>query len=117
MRALLIVLIASSVAGANPVLVDSDPDPNVLVEAPRPPPKIPREPFHTRLGWRIGMGKLPIGAFEVSEVGLIQLTGDLQLGARTRAFAEYELLFISANTPPMSPNIDAIGHRGDLGLL
>lgn len=114
MKALLFVLAATSIASAHPVPHDRillvDPDPVVIVEPPPPPP--PPDELHTRLGLRTGVGKLPIGPFAVTAVGLLQLTGDLEIAHRTRTFAEYEFLLLSADPSPMN----GIGHRGSLGL-
>jgi hypothetical protein len=117
-RALLVVLIATSVASAHPVirddvmLVDQNP---VIVVPPPPPP--PADKLHTRLGLRTGVGKLPIGHLEVVAVGLLQLTADIEIAHRTRTFAEYELLLLSAHETPMSESLSGIGHRGSLGLM
>jgi hypothetical protein len=114
-KALLIVLAATSVAHAHPVLVDRDPPPPTIIVAPPPPPP-PAEKLHTRLGWRIGVGQLPIGRLDVIAVGLVQLTGDIEIADRTRTFAEYEFLMLSPNRTMSGPQ-DGIGHRGSLGLM
>jgi hypothetical protein len=112
-KALLILLAATSVASAHPILVDSDPPPPSIIVAPPPPV----EKLHTRLGWRAGMGKVPIGRVEVIAVSLVQLTGDIAIADRTRTFAEYEFLLLSPDKTQMSESLEGIGHRGSLGLV
>ncbi len=115
------LIATTSVASAHPIsydhviLVDSNPPPNLIVAPPPPPP--PAEKLHTRLGWRVGMGKLPFGQLEVSTIELLQLTGDIQLTDRTRTFAEYELMLLTPDGPPMMKSVGGIGHRGSVGLV
>lgn len=111
MKALLVLIAATSVASAHPILVDPGPPPRITVARP------PAEKLHTRLGWRAGMGKLPIDDREITAVGLVQLTADIVIAARTRTFAEYEFLLLSRDEPQMDAPSSGIGHRGSLGLL
>lgn len=123
MKALLLVMVASSVASAHPIGRDDveiarDPDPVLIVEPPPPPrpPRSPAEKLHTRIGLRYGGGKQPIEHRTITSMGVFQLTGDISISDHVRMFADYELLLLDADVP-FATELDGFGHRGSLGLL
>lgn len=143
-KVIVVLLGLAAVAQAHPILVDQrDPDPPpVLLVAPPPPPpppaqpRVPPPPRHTRLGTRGSVGAIPLDGRTVTLLGILQVTGDLEIARRTRVFGEYEFQMMLADRPvvappammsatspsssppssPMASSLESIGHRASIGL-
>lgn len=119
-------------AQAHPAPFDRDGDDRLILireppppPPPPPPPSIivahdpapPAKPRRTWLGVRTGVGSLPLRSVDSLAVGLLQLTGDVELTAGMRAFGEYEFLIVSdQRSDSRMQSRDGVGHRGNLGL-
>ncbi|CAN5917395.1 hypothetical protein BH11MYX3_BH11MYX3_47690 [soil metagenome] len=117
-----LVLAATGTARAHPILIDEHrvEEPPAVVAEPIEMPPLPDEPLHTRLGLRTGAGWFELRHRDVTAVGLLQLTGDLEVDARTRMFGEYEFLILSEAPPehsaPAMDSVAGLGHRFNTGI-
>jgi hypothetical protein len=114
-----VVLAATGAARAHPILIDDRRvnDPPVLVAEPIQPRPEPDESLHTRIGLRTGAGWFELRHRDVTALGLVQLTADLEVTAKTRMFGEYELLILSEEPlDPAMDSVDGIGHRFNTGV-
>jgi hypothetical protein len=104
-KALLALLVCTSVAHAYPVfdLPEDEPvDPGPL----------------TKLGFRIGGARIPLAEHLALGAMSLAIGVDHEVWGETRVIAEYECLYLSETTddPEMAPVFTGMGHRTHLGL-